>query len=513
MSMEYSATHDSLRASAIIGALIAIVIVSGTELIHSTVFADTNTVDKISVTIPISCTMEGAGMNTHNATINNGQYNSAIGETTLTTFCNDASGFAIYAIGYTDNEEGKNVLANATLGSSSDIVTGTAISGTISNWAMKLTTISSPSPSHPITIESDTEGSFSSFHTIPDDYTLVAKRTSATDVGIDAEGSSFKTSYQTYISSTQPAGTYIGRVKYVLIHPNDGAKPEKPVTIATAEYLQDVNACPADLPEEIVYTLKDSRDEQEYKVAKLKDGRCWMVENLNIAGGAALSSEDTDFDSNYILPTTGNWTVSDGKLILPASAIKNTDNNDLIDNTQFSVDNYAYVFNSGNRVDCGNSGQNVPCYSYYSWDVATVGSGRSISTDDVDADHSVCPKNWRLPNNKTSDSFDAAIAAESDFYNLAINYGMSTGVWNESSSGFFTQAGPNTNPSFLLNGLYGGGSLQFSGLYGTYWSSTSSGISTNLLAGIFLFDANNVSLSAASNRRNGLPIRCVLKYN
>ena len=50
-------------------------------------------------------------MNTHTAEINNGQLNSSIGETTIKSFCNDSNGFAIYAIGYTDNTEGKNVLS------------------------------------------------------------------------------------------------------------------------------------------------------------------------------------------------------------------------------------------------------------------------------------------------------------------------------------------------------------------------------------------------------------------
>ena len=43
------------------------------------------------------------------------------------------------------------------------------------------------------------------------------------------------------------------------------------------------------------YYLRDKRDEQPYCVSKLEDGNLWMTENLNIAGGTALSSTDTDF--------------------------------------------------------------------------------------------------------------------------------------------------------------------------------------------------------------------------
>ncbi len=195
---------------------------TGAFLSSSVVKADnTDVVDKISITVPISCTLEGTGMNTHNATINNGQYNSNIGETTLKAFCNDNEGFAIYAIGYTDNTYGKNVLTNATLGSTHYIVTGTAVSGNTSNWAMKVTTISDPAPTYPIAIQN----SFDSFHTVPDTYTLVAKRTAGTDIGQAAEGSTLKTTYQAYISKTQAAGTYTGQVKYTLVHPHDEPTP------------------------------------------------------------------------------------------------------------------------------------------------------------------------------------------------------------------------------------------------------------------------------------------------
>ena len=193
-------------------------------------------VDQVNITVPASCTMSGSGESSHNAEIINGQYNSNIGETTMKAYCNDKEGFAIYAIGYTDNEDGKNVLTSSTLGSDYDIVTGTATgpvgSTDTSQWAMKLSTITDPTPTYPITIESDTEGTFSSFHTVPDNYTLVAKRTSGTDINPTgqqtAEGSTLKTTYQAYISRTQVAGTYTGQVKYTLIHPNDGAAPQEP---------------------------------------------------------------------------------------------------------------------------------------------------------------------------------------------------------------------------------------------------------------------------------------------
>ena len=172
-------------------------------------------IDEIEIKIPATCTLAGTGANTHAAEINNGQYDSAIGETTLKAFCNDSEGFSIYAIGFTDDEYGKNVLTDHITGDTYDIPTGTLTSGSDSQWAMKLIAVTTPTPTYPISIEN----SFDSFHAVPTSYTLVATRQSGTDVGASAEGSTLKTTYQAYIKDTQPAGSYQGQVKYTLVHP------------------------------------------------------------------------------------------------------------------------------------------------------------------------------------------------------------------------------------------------------------------------------------------------------
>ena len=172
-------------------------------------------VSTVSVSVPVSCTLAGTGMNSHTATMNSGDLNSNIGTTTFSAFCNDNNGFAIYAIGYTDEIDGKTVMTSS-VSSDYDIVTGTATSGN-SQWAMKLTAVTSPTPTYPVTIQNN----FNNFHVVPDDYTMVAKRETSTDVGAGAEGASFTSTYQVYASPTQPAGTYTGKVKYVLVHPND----------------------------------------------------------------------------------------------------------------------------------------------------------------------------------------------------------------------------------------------------------------------------------------------------
>ena len=495
----------------VVSGILATTVLSGMFLTLPSALAD-DVVDTITITVPSSCSMSStiATGDEHTAEINNGQYNSAIGETIIKAFCNDNEGFAIYAIGYTDNELGKNVLTNSTLGSTHDIVTGTAITGNTSNWAMKLSTITSPTPTYPIiiagstadTLKQQNDPDFSNFTEVPDEYEKVAYRTSATDINPEgsntAEGSTIKTTYQAYISPTQAAGEYTGQVKYTMIHPHNEAAPVIPVTIADATTMQEVNSCPADLPEEVVYTIKDSRDNQDYRVAKLKDGKCWMVENLNLAGGTALDADKTDVTSAYIssFTTSNNLTKNGNTIVLPTSSTSG-----------FDTVNISYVYNSGNKTNCGAEGQSTPCYSYYSWDAATLGSGRTLNTENTDAPYSICPKGWRLP---TSGNLSNNEWKRGDFYKLATAYGANLeSIHYEDSSTFYNNAGPNTTvPKFLLAGYYYYGSFYYGGIDGLYWSSTSA--STTSTARYLSLHSSDVCSAYDSDRYSGFSVRCLL---
>ncbi|MBR2855706.1 hypothetical protein IKE99_02060 [Candidatus Saccharibacteria bacterium] len=243
----------------------------------------------------------------------------------------------------------------------------------------------------------------------------------------------------------------------------------------------------------------DTRDNQAYLIGKLKDSKCWMLENLNLAGGKALSSDDTDITSAYIDSfSTSNNLIKDGNtMVLPASSTSG-----------FNTNNYSYVYNSGNKANCGASDQNTPCYSYYSWDAATLGSGRTISTDDTDAPYSICPKGWKLPTSRITSATDWQTT--SDFYRLAHQYGLdSTTSADENDNGFYTQAGPGTTPNFLLAGVYDDGSFYGEGSSGNYWSSTSN---SNTSSARFLnFYSSSVDSVNYGDRYLGFSVRCILK--
>ena len=256
-----------------------------------------------------------------------------------------------------------------------------------------------------------------------------------------------------------------------------------------------------------VYTLTDTRDGESYKIAKLADGNVWMLENLNLAGGTALSADDTDVTSTYISGfTTQRRLTKDGNtIILPASAASG-----------FNNSSNAFVYNSGNKTNCGASGQNTPCYSYYSWIAATLGgkqdNGSTAQNDNgYNAAASICPKGWKLPTSTTSNA-----AAQyngnwktGDWYTLATAYGANLeNNYYQNSSTFYNNAGPGTTPNFLLAGLYDSGSFLYGGGYGHYWSATSN---SSASAYYLYFGSEHVYSANGLNRSNGISVRCLAR--
>ena len=455
-------------------------------LSSSTVSAD-SVVDKINITVPISCTLEGTGQNSHNATINNGQYNSAIGETTMKAFCNDNEGFAIYAIGYTDNINGKNVLTNSTLGSIHDIVTGTATSGDNSNWAMKLSTISSPTPTYPITIQN----SYDSFHSVPVNYELVASRSSGTDIGQAAEGTTLKTTYQAYISQTQAAGTYAGQVKYTLLHPS--------VNAPNNLYMQNVDEWGDKLAiGQEVYAI-DERDGQGYSVARLADGSIWMTQNLRLSLETAnITADNTNNPSEAFLSVAN---------VQPAPAPNNetwcyNTDEECINRVQYST------INIGDETIDEDGNPRNEYGVYYNWYTATAGNGADAKTLNQDAVGDICPRGWRLPEARKTINGD-----NNDFWAMSraiVGFNPADGAaWIGDSEATDASTAMLASPNnFLYSGAYvlSGVTLRTKGLY---WSSTMGYSGAPFVLSI---SSNRVQpIASAIDSAVGATIRCVAK--
>lgn len=240
--------------------------------------------------------------------------------------------------------------------------------------------------------------------------------------------------------------------------------------------------------------LIDARDNKVYKVAKLKDGKCWMTQSLDLAGGTALYSDTSDVPDGY--------SVSGGTpyYTLPASST-----------IGFDDVSKAYVYNvpSGdpNHSNCETGN---PCYSYYSWLAATVGGkdigGNIVSTRNDSAAYSICPKGWRLPKAMISNSPDV-LRASSDFYNLAVAYGMSGDGDSQNTQVFYNNAGPGTVPSFQLSSYYDLNSFASGERYGAYWSATfdNASFSQSLYVSPTYVGSANGFIS-----RGGIQIRCLI---
>ena len=203
------------------GALVGMVLLAsgGCEL----AWADNDTViDVINATVPVACTISGSTDHTYTTSMLP-DTTETLGPSHVKSVCNDVAGYSLYAIGFTgDSYTGDNTKM---VGSLANINTGT--SGPDSYWAMKAEAITGD---YAPTIMN----SFDNYHAIPADFTQIARFTSVTGGG--TIGSNLDITYQVHASRTQTADTYTGKVKYVLVHPNNAPAPMTP--------LPD-SACPA----------------------------------------------------------------------------------------------------------------------------------------------------------------------------------------------------------------------------------------------------------------------------
>ena len=276
--------------------------------------------DSVTLTLSTSCTLSSSVITPHHASLNGGQYEEGIGDTRINTYCNDNNGYSIYAIGISNNVDGNTDLVSD-LDEHYNIHTGAYTNGnnidtsTPSFWGMKLTPgvgTGSISELTPPTIMN----SYNSYNAVPSSYTLVASRTSGTNMTIDTDitGSYFNTTYNIYASSVQPAGSYEGKVKYLMVHPHSTGSNigfDEAFAFSGKERhgfyyaMQDMTAeiCnTVDVYDENSQTqLIDIRDNKLYWVAKLQDGHCWMTQNLdfNISSNITLNSNTTDLNAIY----------------------------------------------------------------------------------------------------------------------------------------------------------------------------------------------------------------------
>lgn len=218
--------------------------------------------------------------------------------------------------------------------------------------------------------------------------------------GVSREDS-YDVAFAVVVGADLPAGVYTNELLVSVV-----ANPIEVRSLNDLNYMQDMTAEICNITfEGEAKQLIDIRDGKSYKVAKLKDGNCWMVENLGLtatAGGRKLTPSDTDIIEEWTLPetltTTGEWSNTDDQAIL-----------------SMNIDNGIGT--------------------YFTFHAATAQT--ELISGNIAAG-SVCPKGWKIPlagekYNSTSGSY----------YNLLNAYGLAKRV--KSIAGQYTVFLPNGN--------------------------------------------------------------------
>ncbi len=274
--------------------------------------------------------------------------------------------------------------------------------------------------------------------------------------------------------------------------------------------------------------LRDTRDGKYYWVTKLKDGNCWMSQNLalDLSTGKTLTSSDSDVSSwkptrNTIqnVPTGGSgvntetysWNLGKYVIINPTTYTPST---------VCSINNIGLSACSGQFMAVGSrTPSSDPNFykthgatytateydahylagNYYQWTAATAGTGKGISN--ANASGSICPKNWKLPSSGDD-------TTKGTFGFMLSQYGLNSEIegvngnnaYNIARSPLFFVRGGKINPDASR------GALQSVGQVGIYWSSQAS--STDAARSLYI--DNTTMPSSNFSRSFGLSLRCLV---
>ena len=200
--------------------------------------------DTLTVTVDSNCSLTTGG-GSYTKSMNPGSTGTITGNT-ITAVCNDAGGYAIYAVGYSgDSTSGNNTDLISTSNGNFNIKTDGSYQE--SYWKMSFTASGQATVTSPYT----------AYQQIPVTWAKVASYNEYTTSG------SVVPHYQIHFGEGQPAGTYTGKVQYVLVNPSSAAAP------FAGPNMQNLSASQCTTTPSQV---KDTRDGHVYTIQRLKDG-------------------------------------------------------------------------------------------------------------------------------------------------------------------------------------------------------------------------------------------------
>ena len=287
-------------------------------------------------------------------------------------------------------------------------------------------------------------------------------------------------------SNTQAAGEYTNTVNFTAVGKatpvsfydafTEAASTNPNITMYNGYYkMQDMSSsiCAAvSLYDDASHAqLIDTRDNEVYWIGKLKDNRCWLLDNLRLGSNdyeIPLTPQDTNIAEDWTLPHG----ITRGLNSYTTAQINAGGTGNLGEYTKNTI-----------ATHYGNGSGKVGVY--YNFCAASAGSYcYDSSSSSGNASEDICPTNWRIPTGGNDPA---------EYQVLYTAY--SSNVTN------FRNA-----LSTPLSGRFYGSSQTRLGSSGRFFSSTRS--DDIYMYGLYV-DSDSVDQQSIGNRRNGHSIRCI----
>ena len=239
--------------------------------------------------------------------------------------------------------------------------------------------------------------------------------------------------------------------------------------------------------------LIDERDDEVYKVAKLRDGNCWMLENLRLDPLDSDTAENMNGTNTNATQEAINNLLNGGSTNTGWSntAVINTDNFSSQGQTQpFIKNEYKNNLVAGYGLGSPNNEAKVGVYySYCAASASTYCYNTNVDKPNtlIDAEQDLCPAHWRMPT------------------------GGSTGDYKALSQKYGSDATSNNSLQYNLSLAKSGYNGYSSSTYSFWWSSTYA-----YGSGMYLLQMSNNDAVVEADYRGynnyyGFPMRCVAK--
>ena len=272
-------------------------------------------------------------------------------------------------------------------------------------------------------------------------------------------GDSTNISFGAKIDYDQPAGNYNLALTFTAV-----------AGVAPVSYMQDFTVSEAEsMAEGDTRELVDSRDGESYKIAKLADGKVWMLDNLRLGSTditTDLTSANTNLSSTISASTWNGYRKTSGFSSYTTPMFNSA-----------SANNTITSYGSGS----GKIGV------YYNYCVASAGTYcYTEGSGTGNASYDICPKGWRMPTGGSSGEYRALYTAYLSNATNNFRNALSTPL-----SGYFDSSSASSQDSS-----------------GSFWSSTYyNGYGMYRL----IVGSSSVGPTSNGNRDYGYSVRCLLK--